>query len=131
MRSLVGMSNPANESVAVLVVEDEHLIRMDTASSLEAAGFIVYEAGNAAEAIRCLELHDEIRLIFTDINMPGSMDGLALAHYVRGRWPPVKIIVTSGFGKIRDGDLPPGALFVEKPYYPRHIADTMTELMAA
>jgi CheY-like chemotaxis protein len=64
------------------------LVRKDTASSLEDIGFIVYEAGNAVEAIRCLELNSEIRLIFTDVNMPGSMDGLALARYVRGRWPP-------------------------------------------
>jgi two-component system, response regulator PdtaR len=88
------MGNPKSQSVAVLVVEDEHLIRMDTASFLEAAGFAVYEADNAADAIRILELDDEIRLIFTDINMPGSMDGLGLAHYVSGRWPPVKIIIT-------------------------------------
>ena len=67
--------NPKSQSVAVLVVEDEHLIRMDTASFLDAAGFAVYEADNAADAIRILELDDEIRLIFTDINMPGSMDG--------------------------------------------------------
>ena len=94
------MGDPENKSVSVLVVEDEQLIRMDTASSLEAVGFIVYEAGNAAEAIRCLELHNEIRLIFTDVQMPGSMDGIALAHYVRDRWPPVKIIVTSGYAKV-------------------------------
>jgi CheY-like chemotaxis protein len=90
------MHNPENPSVAVLVVEDQHLIRMDTASFLDATGFAVYEAGNATEAIHLLELHKEIRLIFTHINMPGSMDGVALAHYVRRRWPPVKIIVTSG-----------------------------------
>jgi CheY-like chemotaxis protein len=91
----------------------------------------VFEAENAAEAIRCLELHNEIRLIFTDINMPGSMDGLALARYVRGRWPPVKIIVTSGYVKLRDSDLPSGALFIEKPYYPNHIAHKMSDLLAA
>jgi two-component system, response regulator PdtaR len=125
------MANPRGRNVAVLVVEDEYLIRMDTSSSLEAAGFIVYEAENAADAIRSLELHDEIRLIFTDINMPGSMDGLALAHYVRRRWPPVKIIVASGYLKIGDDDLPQGALFVEKPYYPKNIADKMNDLMAA
>ena len=126
------MASPQGRNVAVLVVEDENLIRMDTTSSLEAAGFIVYEAENAAEAVRSLELHDEIRLIFTDINMPGSMDGLALAHYVRGRWPPVKIIVTSGYMKIRDSNLlPPGALFVEKPYHPENIAEKMNALVAA
>jgi CheY-like chemotaxis protein len=125
------MGNPKIQSVAVLVVEDEHLIRMDTASFLEAAGFAVYEANNAAEAIRLLQLHDEIRLIFTDIDMPGSMDGLALAHSVRGRWPPVKIIVTSGYVKVRGNDLPVGALFIEKPYHHEHIAHKMKELMAA
>ncbi len=124
------MGDSQSQSVAVLVGEDEHLIRMDTVSSLEAAGFRVFAAENAADAIRCLELHNDIRLIFTDI-MPGSMDGLALARYVRGRWPPVKIIVTSGYMKIRESELPPGALFVEKPYYPRHIAKKMSELIAA
>ena len=59
-------------------------------------GFTMYEAGNAEEAIPLLELHDDIRAMFTDINMPGSMDGLKLAHYVRGRWPPIKLIITSG-----------------------------------
>jgi two-component system, response regulator PdtaR len=125
------MSNPENKGVSVLVVEDEHLIRMDTASSLEAMGFIVHEAANAADAIGCLELHSEIRLIFTDVNMPGSMDGLALARYVRGRWPPVKIIVTSGYAKVEETDLPTGALFVEKPYYPKQVAQKMIDLMAA
>jgi two-component system, response regulator PdtaR len=125
------MASRHDRSVTVLVVEDEYLIRMDTTSYLESAGFIVFEAENAAEAIRRLELHAEIRLIFTDINMPGSMDGLALAHYVRGRWPPVKIIVTSGYIKMPENDLPTGALFVEKPYYPKNIAAKMNELVAA
>ena len=125
------MRDPEKKSVSVLVVEDEHLIRMDTVSSLEAQGFIVHEAGNAAEAIRCLELHNEIRLIFTDVQMPGSMDGIALAHYVRDRWPPVKIIVTSGYAKVCKGDLPAGTLFVEKPYYPVNIAHKMNDLLVA
>ena len=125
------MRNSQNQGVPVLVVEDEHLIRMDTASSLEAEGFVVHEASNAAEAIRCLELHSEIRLIFTDVNMPGTMDGVALAHYVRGRWPPVKIIVTSGYAKVQESDLPPGSLFVAKPYHVESIADRMDELIAA
>jgi CheY-like chemotaxis protein len=64
--------------------------------SSRGAGFAVYEADSADEAIRTLERQHGIRLIFTDINMPGSMDGLELAHFVRGRWPPMKIIVASG-----------------------------------
>ena len=59
-------------------------------------GFTVYEASNADEAIRILETHHDIRVVFTDINMPGSMDGLKPAHYVRGRWPPIKLIITLG-----------------------------------
>jgi two-component system, response regulator PdtaR len=125
------MGNSEKQTVVVLVVEDEYLIRMDISSFLRTAAFIVYEANNAAEAIRLLELHDEIRLIFTDINMPGSMNGLALAHYVRGRWPPVKIIVTSGYKKVKGNDLPAGVLFIEKPYHAKHIAKKMKDLMAA
>ena len=69
---------------------------MDAATFIEDAGFAVYEASNSDEAIRVLETTDNIRVVFTDINMPGSIDGLKLARYVRGRWPPIKLIVTSG-----------------------------------
>jgi two-component system, response regulator PdtaR len=117
-------------TAAVLIVEDEPLIRMDAVSLVEDAGFLVYEAGSAAEAIRMLELHAEIRLIFTDINMPGSMDGLKLAHYVRGRWPPVKIIVTSGRSSVRGEDLPAGAVFVGKPYHPVHFTSELHEMIS-
>jgi two-component system, response regulator PdtaR len=76
----------------------------------------VYDANSADAAIGLLEVYREIRLIFTDIDMPGSMDGLKLAHYVRGRWPPVKIIVTSGHVKVTEDSLPAGAVFMPKPY---------------
>src|ERR1700723_3901324 len=102
--------DPEKAAVAVLIVEDEFLLRMDAASFIEDDGFLVYEAENADEAIRVLELHAEIRFVFTDVNMPGSMDGLKLAHYVRGRWPPVKIIVTSGKATLRGEELPAGAM---------------------
>lgn len=82
--------------ITVLVVEDETLLRMNIALSLEQEGFRVYEAENADQAIAVLEAHAEIGLMFTDIDMPGSMDGLKLATAVRNRWPPIKIIVTSG-----------------------------------
>lgn len=85
------MGEPGRPSAAVLIVEDEPLIRMGAVDLIEEAGFEVYEAGRADAAIALLELHQDIRLIFTDVDMPGSMDGLKLAHYVRGRWPPVKI----------------------------------------
>ena len=83
-------------TVGVLIVEDEFLVRTDAVDFIEGAGFTVYEVSNADDAIRILETHHGIRVVFTDINMPGSMDGLKLAHYVRGRWPPIKLIIASG-----------------------------------
>ena len=125
------MGEPMRPSAAVLIVEDEPLIRMGTVYLIEDAGFEVYEAGNADAAIALLELHKEIRLIFTDVDMPGSMDGLKLARYVRGRWPPVKIIVTSGHVKVTDESLPAGALFMPKPYDPAEITYKVREMLAA
>lgn len=86
----------AQKATTVIVVEDETIVRMDIAMSLQEEGFIVLEACNADEAIRLLNSHPEIRLMFTDIDTPGSMDGLKLAEAVRDKWPPVKIIVASG-----------------------------------
>jgi CheY-like chemotaxis protein len=80
----------------VLAVEDEPLTLMLAVDMIRDAGFEPLWASNADEAIRILESRDDIRIVFTDINMPGSMDGLKLAQAVRGRWPLVKIIVTSG-----------------------------------
>jgi two-component system, response regulator PdtaR len=124
------MSRSETIGKAVLIVEDESLIRMGAISPIEDAGFIVYEAASADEAISLLERHREIRLIFTDIHMPGSMDGLKLAHYVRGRWPPVKIIVTSGQMKPRGEDLPSDAVFIGKPYRSEVIAQKISEMLA-
>ena len=116
---------------AILIVEDEPLIRMGIVPVIEDAGFAVFEAGNADEAIKLLERHEEILLIFTDVNMPGSMDGLKLAHYVRGRWPPVKIIVTSAHVAVKNEALPEGAHFFSKPYDPVEISHKIRELVAA
>jgi CheY-like chemotaxis protein len=124
------MSSSGTIGKAVLIVEDEPLVRIGTISPIEDAGFIVYEAASADEAIYLLERHREIRLIFTDIHMPGSMDGLKLAHYVRGRWPPVKIIVTSGRMKARGEDLPSDAVFIGKPYRIKDIAQKISEMLA-
>jgi two-component system, response regulator PdtaR len=95
----------------------------------EDAGFEVYEAGTADAAIALLELHNGIRLIVTDVDMPSSMDGVKLAHYVRGRWPPVKIIVTSGQVKVTEESLPAGALFMPKPYDPAEITRKVREMI--
>ena len=98
----------------VLVVEDEALIRELVADELEVAGYTVVIANDADQAIAILEARQDIHLVFTDVNMPGSMDGLKLAAAVRDRWPPVHIIITSG--KIRPLEIPANALFIPKPY---------------
>jgi CheY-like chemotaxis protein len=85
----------ASTRQVVLIVEDEALVRMTAVDMIEEAGFEILEASNADEAILLLEARRDITVLFTDIEMPGSMDGLRLAQAVRGRWPPIKIIATS------------------------------------
>jgi CheY-like chemotaxis protein len=115
----------------VLIVEDEFLLRMDAVDMIEAAGFDVVEAANADEAIAILETRLDITVVFTDIQMPGSMDGLKLAQAVRGRWPPIKIVATSGQVYVKDGDLPQGGRFLPKPYSPSQITGVLREFTAA
>jgi CheY-like chemotaxis protein len=105
----------------ILVVEDEAFIRMDVVEVLIGAGFEVVEASNADEAVLILERLTDIRLVFTDIDMPGSMNGLRLAAAIRDRWPPVKIIATSGHHKFSEGDFPAETQFIAKPYKPEQI----------
>jgi CheY-like chemotaxis protein len=114
--------------LVVLVVEDQMLLRMNAVEMVEEAGFEVVEAGDAEEAIGVLESRLDIRVVFTDIQMPGSMDGLKLAAAVRGRWPPIKIIATSGHYAIRAGDLPEGGIFLPKPYTSERISNALREL---
>ena len=102
--------------VVVLVVEDEPLLLMNAAEALEDLGFEVATAINADAAVSLLEARPDIHVVFSDVHMPGSMDGLKLAHYVRDRWPPIKIIATSGRADLSENDLPSGTRFVPKPY---------------
>jgi CheY-like chemotaxis protein len=107
---------PNRPTPVVLIVEDEPLLRMLAAEVVEDAGFIALEAGDADEAVALLESRPDISLLFTDISMPGSMDGLKLAHAVRNRWPPIKILVVSGQIRVRLSELPANSRFVAKPY---------------
>jgi two-component system, response regulator PdtaR len=118
------------ERVPVLVVEDDALILMDIALQLETEGFRVHMATNADAAIELLHRHNDIRLLFTDIDMPGSMDGLKLAAAVRERWPPVRIIVTSGARLVEITDLPDGSVFFSKPYDHSSVVGAMREMLA-
>lgn len=114
----------------ILIVEDELLIRMNAVEMIEEA-YEVVEAANADEAIAILERRLDITVLFTDIQMPGSMDGLKLAAAVRDRWPPILIVATSGHVKLGPGDLPQGGRFLPKPYSPAEITKILRELIAA
>jgi CheY-like chemotaxis protein len=112
----------------VLVVEDDELLRMCAVEMIEDAGFTVTEAADADAAIVLLENRTDICIIFTDIDMPGSMNGLKLAHAVANRWPPIRIIATSGQLKVGQGDLPEGGRFIPKPYRQHQVIGMLTEL---
>jgi CheY-like chemotaxis protein len=102
-------------SAVVLVVEDEMLLRMRAVDMVEDAGFTPVEAVDADEAVAILEARSDVALMLTDIQMPGTMDGLKLAHTVHRRWPPIKIILISGQLKLADIDIPLDSRFFGKP----------------
>jgi CheY-like chemotaxis protein len=111
-------------------VEDEYLIRMSAIDMVEEAGFEAIAAADADEAIRILESRNDIRAVFTDVQMPGSMDGLRLARVVRNRWPPIALIVTSGQTSVLDTDLPTGGRFLRKPYGLPQIEATLRQVIS-
>lgn len=113
----------------VLVVEDEFLIRLHAVDVIREGGFAVIEAADADEAVAILEARSDIVAVFTDIQMPGSMDGLKLAHAVRNRWPPIKILAASGNVQLSLNDLPSGGQFLRKPYTGQQISTALRELV--
>ncbi|MFA6154193.1 response regulator [Mesorhizobium sp.] len=116
-------------STTVLVVEDEAFLLFAIADELREMGFAVLEASNADQAIALLERRQDIAILFTDIDMPGSMDGLRLSAAVRDRWPPVKIIITSGKRQPAREAMPAGGVFLPKPYAPEAVAATIHGLL--
>lgn len=100
----------------VLVVDDEPLIRLGLAAIVEDAGYDVVEAADAKQAIGFLEADESIRAVLTDVDKPGDMDGIQLAHYIRHRWPPVVLVVISGKVGVERHVLPTGVEFLSKPY---------------
>jgi CheY-like chemotaxis protein len=120
-----------NGRAVVLIVEDSVIIRMGAADLVLAAGYEALQAGNADEAIGVLEGRDDIDLVFTDVQMPGTMDGLKLSRYIRDRWPPVKLIVASGTAILEESNLPEGSRFFSKPYDERSITEAMALLLSA
>jgi CheY-like chemotaxis protein len=113
----------------ILIVEDEALIRMSAVHMLEDAGFATVEASSADDAMKILELRSDIRVVFTDINMPGTFDGMRLARLIRDRWPPIHLVVTSGLMLPGPEDLAAIGKFIPKPYRLEHVIATIRELV--
>ncbi|NKL14801.1 response regulator [Rhizobium leguminosarum bv. viciae] len=114
----------------VLVVEDSMIIRMSAVDLVLSAGYEAPEACDAVEAIRILEARNDIDLVFTDVQMPGTMDGIKLSHYIRDRWPPVRLIIASGAAILEESDLPTGSRAFSKPYDNHAITDAMAHLLS-
>ena len=121
---MILQTNPSSRP-CVLVVEDEFFCRFHAVDLVEAAGFSAIEASNADEAIAILEARKDIRIVFTDIDMPGSMDGLKLARAIRDRWPPIELILTSGHFDVPKSDIPERGLFFSKPYRDQEIVSAL------
>jgi len=102
--------------MTVLVVEDDVLVRMHGIDIFEEAGFTVIEADNAHEALTILGEGAQVHMLFSDIDMPGSIDGLELARIVHERWPRIHLLVTSGHHRLNDADVPGLGRFVRKPW---------------
>ena len=115
----------------ILIVEDEPLIRFNACDMLADDGYEVIGAANAHEAIQILESRSDICLIFTDVQMPGTIDGLALVRMAQDRWPPIKIVITSGHPPVKDPDLPSGGRFLPKPYSLEQVTGTIRAALAA
>ncbi|MDO7841881.1 response regulator [Sphingomonas immobilis] len=117
----------SEERHAILIVEDEAFIRYDLVDFFEDAGFQVFDAENADVAIELMAANPSIRIVLTDVDMPGSMDGVRLAHVIRDRYPPTLLLIASGARKLEQGDMPPGATFIAKPFDPRSLLSRIRE----
>jgi two-component system, response regulator PdtaR len=115
----------------VLVVEDEPLVRMIAAEGLEDAGFEVLEAETAADALAILKSRSDVGVLFTDVNMPGELDGVELARLVHEQWPELRIVVTSGKDHLLKAQIPDEGRFVPKPYRTHEVVHVIEEMMSA
>jgi len=118
-----------NGKAVVLIVEDSIIIRMGAVDLVKSAGYEALEASDADGAISILEQRDDIDLVFTDVQMPGTMDGIKLSHFIHNRWPPVKLIVASANTILEESSLPDGSKFLPKPYDEHTIIEAMASML--
>jgi CheY-like chemotaxis protein len=128
LRAAVNENIPSHPLPTVLIVEDHDLLRLHAVTVIEDAGFPTVEASDANEAITILRVRQDIRVVFTDIEMPGSMDGLRLARAIRERWPPIELIITSDRYDVGLDQLPHRGKFLSKPYQADVLVATVREL---
>lgn len=114
----------------VLVVEDEPLLRLFAVDMIEDAGFETVEAANSTEAVAILESRPDICIVFTDVDMPHGIDGIRLAACIRDRWPPIKIIITSGKPLPRRVNIPAETVFFPKPFRQDKVIETLRAMAA-
>jgi CheY-like chemotaxis protein len=124
------MPSSLKNHATVLVVEDECLVRMDAAQTLREAGFAVVEAADADEALAVVARGEDLDLLFTDINMPGPIDGLELARRVHRARPRVHLLITSGKVRPARGQIPHDGVFIAKPYSSEAVARTVSAMLA-
>ena len=125
------MGQDARERAVVLLVEDEPLVRMFGADVLEEAGYEVVEAVDGDAALKVLEARADVDVLFTDVNMPGSLDGLGLARVVHERRPDIKLLIASGQVRLADDEIPDSGRFLAKPYAPHDILREVRNLIAS
>lgn len=111
----------------VLIVEDEPITRMVAADVITDMGLPALEAGDADEAIQVLNAYPDVAVLFTDIDMPGTMNGMHLARKVHEQWPDIELIVTSGASNVTDADLPDSGTFIRKPYRTQQLAEVVEQ----
>lgn len=117
-------------SPVILVVEDHPLLRLAAIDMVEDAGFLVIEAANSAEAIEILENRPDVRIVFTDVDMPPGIDGVRLAALIRDRWPLIQLILTSDHRTPPAETLPRDSVFYSKPYRETEVVATMRSMLA-
>ena len=127
------LANMTSEQIVpvILIVEDEALVRLSAVDMFEDAGFRMIEAVNSEQALELLAADSDVQLLFTDVNMPGTIDGLALARQVRDRWPHIGIMIASGKQSPQPEELPAGSRFEQKPYNADTVVRHARELTSA
>jgi CheY-like chemotaxis protein len=129
LNGIVSVPNEISRTI-VLIVEDEPLLRLFAVDMIEDAGFATVEAANATEAVAILESRPDIRIVFTDVDMPHGMDGIQLAACIRDRWPPIKIVIVSGKPLPRRAAIPAETVFFPKPFRQDKIVETLLRMAA-